>query len=73
VNAQGWGYGYQWWRLDREGTEIWAGLGFGGQFLLVLPAQRVVAVANSWSPFGPTRGNLLNDLIVALLSASRTS
>ena len=73
VNAQGWGYGYQWWRLDRDGTEIWAGLGFGGQFLLVLPAQRVVAVANSWNLFGPTRGNLLNDLIVALLSASRTS
>lgn len=73
VNAQGWGYGYQWWRLDREGTEIWAGLGFGGQFLLVLPAQRVVAVANSWNLFGPTRGNLLNDFIVALLAASRTS
>ncbi|MGW8284073.1 MAG: serine hydrolase domain-containing protein, partial [Gemmatimonadota bacterium] len=23
------GYGYQWWRLDRDGVEVWAGLGYG--------------------------------------------
>jgi len=47
------GYGYQWWRLDRDGVEVWAGLGYGGQYLLVLPEQRIVGVANSWNVFGP--------------------
>ncbi len=47
------GYGYQWWRLDRDGIEVWAGLGYGGQYLLVLPEQRIVGVANSWNVFGP--------------------
>jgi CubicO group peptidase (beta-lactamase class C family) len=31
VNQIGWGYGYQWWRPDPGGTEVWAGMGFGGQ------------------------------------------
>jgi CubicO group peptidase (beta-lactamase class C family) len=70
VNAQAWGYGYQWWRLDRNGAEIWAGLGFGGQLLLVLPAHRIVAVANSWNLFDPPRANLLGDMINAVLAAS---
>jgi CubicO group peptidase (beta-lactamase class C family) len=73
VNAPGWGYGYQWWRLDRDGIDIWAGLGFGGQYLLVLPARNIVAVVNSWNLFGDPGGNVLNDLIVALLAASRPS
>jgi CubicO group peptidase (beta-lactamase class C family) len=30
VNQAGWGYGYQWWRPDRGGVDVWAGLGFGG-------------------------------------------
>jgi CubicO group peptidase (beta-lactamase class C family) len=47
------GYGYQWWRVDRDDVEVWAGLGYGGQYLLVLPEQRIVAVANSWNVFGP--------------------
>jgi hypothetical protein len=36
-NPQGWGYGYEGWRVDTEKVEVWAGLGFGGQYLLVLP------------------------------------
>jgi len=24
------GYGYQWWRIDHRGVEVWAGLGYGG-------------------------------------------
>jgi CubicO group peptidase (beta-lactamase class C family) len=47
------GYGYQWWRMDRDEVEVWAGLGYGGQYLFVLPEQRIVAVANSWNVFGP--------------------
>jgi CubicO group peptidase (beta-lactamase class C family) len=60
------GYGYQWWRVDRDGVEVWAGLGYGGQFLFVLPAQRLVGVANSWNVYGPHTpvfGAFLNALI----------
>jgi CubicO group peptidase (beta-lactamase class C family) len=64
------GYGYQWWRYDRRGAEVWAGNGFGGQFLLVLPQQRVVAVINSWNVFGERVPGVLAPLIGALLDAS---
>jgi CubicO group peptidase (beta-lactamase class C family) len=47
------GYGYQWWRVDRGGVEVWAGLGYGGQYLFILPAQRIVGVASSWNVYGP--------------------
>jgi CubicO group peptidase (beta-lactamase class C family) len=49
------GYGYQWWRIDLGGVDIWAGLGYGGQTLLVLPEYDLVGVANSWNVFGPER------------------
>ena len=52
VNAGGAGYGYQWWRMDRRGVEVWAGNGFGGQFLFALPQYGLVAVVNSWNVFG---------------------
>ncbi len=69
VGIADWGYGYQWWRLDTQGTVIWAGLGFGGQFLLVLPAYDVVGVINSWNVFGGNQGNVLGAFIGALLAS----
>lgn len=73
IAPNGPGYGYQWWRYDRRGTEIWAGNGFGGQFLLVLPQQRIVAVVNSWNVFNaPTQG-ILSPFIDALITAAATS
>ena len=71
VNGIGWGYGYQWWRPDRGGTEIWAGLGFGDQYLLVLPEHDLVAVANSWNLFGRPEASILAGLIEAVLAATR--
>ena len=64
------GYGYQWWRYDRRGTEIWAGNGFGGQFLIVIPQYHVVGVANSWNVFGARVQGILGPFIDALLDAS---
>ena len=64
------GYGYQWWRYDRRGAEVWAGNGFGGQFLVVLPAQRIVGVVNSWNVFGDQVPGVLGPFIDALLSAA---
>ncbi len=43
----GWDYGYQWWITSRNGAEVWAGRGFGGQFLIVIPSRGVVAVAQA--------------------------
>lgn len=65
------GYGYQWWRYDRRNTEIWAGNGFGGQFLVILPQHRIVAVANSWNVFGTPAQGILGPMIDAVLDAAR--
>jgi CubicO group peptidase (beta-lactamase class C family) len=70
VNRAGWGYGYQWWRLDRDGTEVWAGLGFGGQFLLVLPERQLIGVVNCWNLFGEAQRPILGGLLEALLAAA---
>ena len=69
VGIADWGYGYQWWRLDTQGTDIWAGLGFGGQFLLVVPAHDLIGVINSWNVFGGSQGNVLSAFVDALLAA----
>ncbi|NRB51923.1 MAG: serine hydrolase [Saprospiraceae bacterium] len=44
------GYGYQWWRPGGE-EEIWAAMGFGQQFLVVLPKYEVIGVLNGWNIF----------------------
>ena len=68
------GYGYQWWRYDRRNTEVWAGNGFGGQFLLVLPQYKIIAVTNNWNVFGtPVQMGILNPLIDALLDAAKVA
>ena len=71
ANVNSPGYGYQWWRYDRRGTDIWAGNGFGGQFLIIVPQHRVVAVANSWNVFGTPATGILSPLIDAVLDAAR--
>jgi CubicO group peptidase (beta-lactamase class C family) len=73
VGMRDWGYGYQWWRIDARGTDIWAGLGFGGQFLLVMPAYDVVGVINSWNVFGGTQRNVLSAFVDALLASVAAS
>jgi CubicO group peptidase (beta-lactamase class C family) len=69
VNPQGWGYGYQWWRLDRSDAEIWAGLGFGEQYLLVLPEHDLIAVVNSWNLFEPPQASILGALLGMLMES----
>jgi CubicO group peptidase (beta-lactamase class C family) len=64
----GWDYGFQWWITNRNGVDVWAGRGFGGQFLIVIPSRDLVAVANSWNVFGGRAGNVFNALLNALLS-----
>jgi hypothetical protein len=70
ANANAPGYGYQWWRYDRRGADVWAGNGFGGQFIIVLPAHSIVAVTNSWNVFGTPAAGVLRPMIDAVLDAA---
>jgi CubicO group peptidase (beta-lactamase class C family) len=51
------GYGYQWWVPDQENGEatVFAGNGYGGQFVLVAPEYDIVAVFNGWNIHGGVR------------------
>lgn len=46
----GWKYGYQWWLIPYgpEPRYAWAGLGIGGQHLLVFPQDDLVVVVTAW-------------------------
>ncbi len=70
INAAGWGYGYQWWRLDQNDVAVWAGVGFGGQFLIVIPDRELIGVINSWNLFGGSRSSVLGPFINALFAAA---
>jgi CubicO group peptidase (beta-lactamase class C family) len=51
-NRPGTHYGYQWWLLPYEGEkQNWAytGLGYGGQYLLVVPEYDLIAVFTGWN------------------------
>lgn len=45
------GYGYQWWVPSKEqtGAEVFAGNGYGGQFLQVVPEHDLIVVFNGWN------------------------
>jgi CubicO group peptidase (beta-lactamase class C family) len=63
---QTWNYGFQWWITTRNGADVWAGRGFGGQLLFVIPSRQVVAVVNSWNVFGVKARDLSGALLDAL-------
>jgi CubicO group peptidase (beta-lactamase class C family) len=65
--APNWDYGYQWWITSRNGLDVWAGRGFGGQLLLVIPSRDLVAVVTSWNVFGNAARGILPPLLDALL------
>jgi CubicO group peptidase (beta-lactamase class C family) len=49
------GYGYQWWVLARKGEasyEAYAALGYGGQYLIVVPRLDLIAVVTGWNIYG---------------------
>lgn len=70
ANTNSPGYGYQWWRYDRRGADVWAGNGFGGQFIIIVPAHNMVAVTNSWNVFGAQVQGILRPMIDAVLDAA---
>ncbi len=48
------GYAYQWWVPDHEDgtTRIFAGNGYGGQYVMVSPEHDIVVVFNGWNIHG---------------------
>jgi CubicO group peptidase (beta-lactamase class C family) len=62
-------YGYQWWRVDADEVDVWAGLGFGGQLLLIVPAHDLVGVINSWNVFDRPSNQIRPAFLAALLTA----
>ncbi len=53
--GHGFRYGYQWWLVAYgDGSQYaWAGLGFGGQYVFVMPEDGVVAVTTAWNILDP--------------------
>ena len=47
---QGLKYGFKWWLYPRKdgGRPVWMGIGFGGQRLMVFPAEQVIATFTGW-------------------------
>jgi CubicO group peptidase (beta-lactamase class C family) len=60
------GYGYQWWLLGdrtREVGQVYGALGYGGQFLFIVPDRDLIAVFNGWNIYG-TPSSLTRDLFL---------
>ena len=70
VNAM-WNYGFQWWITTRNGVDVWAGRGFGGQLLFVIPAKQTVAVVNAWNVFGVKAKDISTAVLDALTQSSQ--
>ena len=66
--GRGWNYGYQWWLTSRGGHDVWAGRGFGGQALVIVPSRDVVAVVHAWNIFGGSAANILEPLLAAIIA-----
>jgi CubicO group peptidase (beta-lactamase class C family) len=66
------GYGYQWWVPDQEGgrSRIFAGNGYGGQFVLVAPEYDIVAVFNGWNLHTPANKSIYRALQERILPAA---
>ena len=62
-----WEYGYQWWITSHQGADVWAGRGFGGQLLLVIPSREIVAVVHAWNVFGTPARGILTPLLDTLI------
>ena len=53
------GYGLHWWLIPYNGgqsTHYLAAMGYGGQYLFVVPEKQLVAVFTGWNIYGPTPG-----------------
>ena len=67
------GYGYQWWIPQHKNgkSQIFAGIGYGGQYLMVAPEYNLIIVFNGWNindnPEKSTR-KVLQDRIIPIIT-----
>ena len=66
----GWDYGYQWWLTTRGGRAVWAGRGFGGQLLIIIPSRDTVGVVQSWNVFGAKARPIFEPFLSVLMEPS---
>ena len=70
-------YGYGWWMRELAGQQVYYAWGFGGQYIFVVPSQRLVVVTTSSTATGEERRShrrtildLVEQLIIAPLAAA---
>jgi CubicO group peptidase (beta-lactamase class C family) len=70
--GDGWKYGFQWWLLPHGNPQrmMFAGLGFGGQTVQVVPEENVIMVFTGWNILGNTN-SIERDPIKRILPAVR--
>jgi hypothetical protein len=49
---------------------IWAGRGFGGQLLVVIPSRDIVGVIHAWNIFGNQARAIFTPFVDAMLATS---
>jgi hypothetical protein len=64
-----WDYGYQWWITSRGGVDVWAGRGFGGQLLIVIPVHGMVGVIHAWNIFGLKARGVFEPFVDAMIAS----
>jgi CubicO group peptidase (beta-lactamase class C family) len=68
--GRGGAYGYQWWRVDRDGLEYWATRGFGGNYMVVAPSLQLITVVLGWNVFGDQVANAFPAMLDAILAST---
>jgi len=71
-------YGYGWWMRELAGQQAYYAWGFGGQYIFVIPSQRLVVVTTSSTATGEERRrhrqtivDIVEQMIVAPLSSTQ--
>jgi len=71
TGEDGWKYGFQWWLMPNPQSPehlVWAAHGFGGQQLLIVPEQQLIAVFTGWDIL-PSSGEPKHDQLERVLAA----
>ncbi len=59
------GYGYQWWLTKDEQPKV-IGLGYGNQFLIILPKENIIGVVFAWNVFEEKSKYIYGDFMEVL-------
>ena len=68
------GYGYLWWLLpyqNHENSDMIAALGYGGQFLFIVPDLDLVAVFYGWNIYGTSSSIMRDAFLEKIIPAAR--